>query len=217
MRYDAVLFDFDGTIACTAPDVWGSVTYAAAQLGGEIPLNVRENPANLMLPMETIFAEIQPKISMQKYDEFCALVTHHYRQISQHPKTSLYPGIMPLLEQLQQEKIPCYIVTMKEKEALERVLALKGWRSYFAKCYSPDSFAGQTKQKAELIAYLLQQLPADTKAVYIGDSYTDVQAARCCGIPCIGVCYGDGDVAKLLDEQPDYIAQTADQIIRFLE
>ena len=48
MKYDIVLWDFDGTLANTGQDVWGSLEYAARVLGGEIRKQFRaeiwENP-----------------------------------------------------------------------------------------------------------------------------------------------------------------------------
>ena len=59
-KYDAVIFDFDGTVAYTAADVWDSLRWAARRLGGELDGEFSKNDANLGLPMERIFAAAQP-------------------------------------------------------------------------------------------------------------------------------------------------------------
>lgn len=210
-KYDAVLFDFDGTLADTREDVWDALAHAAGALGSSLPVKVRQNAVNLGLPMHTLLQMLQPAPNVERLQDFEAETARYYRRTSRLPHTRLYPGIKQLLEVLRRDGIPCYIVSLKEHKALQRVLELKGWGMYFAGHYSPDSLQGQRRSKSQVLAGLLPTLGAQ-RPVYIGDSYSDVIAARENNVPCIGVTYGDGDTRELLAAQPYAVVESALQL-----
>ena len=49
---------------------------------------------------------------------------------------------------------------------------------------------------------------ASRQPVCVGDTWTDITAARSCGLPVIAVLYGDGNTKALLAEHPDCTADT---------
>lgn len=220
VNYNLILWDFDGTLADTAADVWNSVAYAARQLGGEIDADFRADHSNLARPMMEILRHVQPfpgEACLERFDE---LVRIHYRTLSVYAETELYAGIQEMLQDLREAGACSYIVTMKPVAALERILEAKGWGALFNGWCSPDSRAESVEMpKARVIREILADrgCPShDVRAVYIGDSWSDVRAAREAGIPCIAVTYGDGDTGRLLAEQPDIVAEHAADIRRAL-
>ena len=70
MKYDIVLWDFDGTLANTGQDVWGSLEYAARVLGGEIRKQFRADDSNLGKSMEEIFLAIEPALDDGLQEKF---------------------------------------------------------------------------------------------------------------------------------------------------
>lgn len=214
-RFDAILFDFDGTLANTRDDVWDALQVAATRVGGSLPNGVLANPVNLALPMAELFSKIVPSLPISLLPAFEAETTRYYREESVLPKTRFYPGMQGLLGHINAAQLPCYIVSVKEDGALRRVLALKDWNGYFNGHYSPDSLGGGTLTKTQLLQHLLQALHAE-KPVYIGDSYTDILAARANNIASIGVTYGDGNTQELLCAKPDYVAHDVTELTAIL-
>ena len=226
MTYDIVLWDFDGTLADTGQDVWGSLEYAARILGGKIEETFRARDSNLGKPMQEIFQAIVPALDSGLQEKFEELVKVHYRTLQEFPRTSLYPGMEGLLGELAAEGVMNYIITLKPREALERILEKKGWARYFAGWLSPDSFvkadracrlmknhpegagayAGRVCTKSQLIAWFLKETGAGKRSVYVGDTYSDVEACGDNGLECIGVTYGDGDTQALLAAKPAAVA-----------
>jgi len=202
MKYEAVVFDFDGTLANTAPDVWLSLRYAAAEAGGELPEGFASKATNLSLPLEDIFAAIEPFPGPDRFESFTGAVERHYRKISRYELTELYPGVPELLNRMRAEDVPAFIVSLKPQEALSRILRTKRWRYWFEACLSPDSFPGAPRGKASLLSFLMESRILGRRAVYVGDSWTDAAAARECGIDFIGAAYGDGDPELLAAERP---------------
>ena len=216
MKYDAIVFDFDGTLASSEEDVWESVDYAAKAVGGQIPKWFRSDSSHLSLSEKEIFEAIIPRISSQKLLLFQQELTKHYRHLNVFAYTELYPGMENLLQSLQFRKIPCYIVTMKPLEPLEKILASKGWDQYFANWISPDSKPGQFSSKGEMIRKLKEMFPAHSAPIYIGDTFSDIQAAKMNGMDSMGVLYGDGDGELLRKEKPDYLVEDVKTMTRIL-
>lgn len=214
MKYNAVIFDFDGTIAYTSKDVWGSIEYAANRIGSIIPEAVKKDDSNLGSSTLELFNMLEPLPSTERFADFDRYISEHYRSITMYPATFVYPGMEDLIKLLMQKNIPRYIVTMKPKVPLERILRIKKWDFMFNGWYTPDFTEGKTYTKEELLRELISTKLKGYNCVYIGDSYTDVIAAQNNKLDCIGVTYGDGDKQKLIDQKPTYIF---DDIYRIIE
>jgi phosphoglycolate phosphatase len=202
MSYEAVIFDFDGTLADSARDVWISLAFAAAEEGGRLREGFDSRASNLSLPLEDIFAAIEPFPGLERFESFAASVERHYRRVNRYEMTELYPGIPELLRRLKSEGVTSCIVSQKPEEALSRILRVKHWEAWFDAWLSPDSFPDLRLGKAARISLLLEDRLKGRRAVYIGDSWTDAVAARESGIDFIGAAYGDGDPELLAAERP---------------
>lgn len=218
IKYTAVLWDFDGTLANTGQDVWDSVEYAAKVLHGMVEPGFRAEDSNLGKTVDEIFEAVIPFPGEEYLQQFQEQIKIHYRTISSYPHTDLYPGIREILQWLKEKGIKCYIITMKPQEALLRILSIKSWEGYFDGWLSPDSLGTQERSKAELIKYLIKnQGLSQSKIVYIGDTYSDVIAARENSVDCIGVAYGDGDSRELAAYHPAFLADDTAELRRILE
>lgn len=213
-----ILWDFDGTIADTGKDVWNSIRYAAYKCGGNLPEEFMKDNSNLGKPIEDIYQQVCPYPGNARLQEFDSWITRHYRQISRYEDTYMYFGIQDLLTEMKNKKIKNYIITMKPQEALERILEIKKWDKLFDGWLSPDSFSGCEQSKSELIAHIINEMPyGKSQYIYVGDTWSDVEASHNNDIACIGVSYGDGDTQKLKEYNPEYFVDTVEEIKIILE
>lgn len=218
MKYHMILWDFDGTLAYTGKDVWGTLEHAAAECGGRLPKEFTGRDSNLGKTVKEIFGQIIPKPEEEKYEMFEEMVRVHYRTLNEYQNTYLYPGIRKLLTETRAEGMIHFIITMKPKEALEKILKQKGWDDLFDGWISPDSFPGAERTKSEMITHVIRKSDMKTsKYVYIGDTWSDVDAAFENGIDCIGVTYGDGDTKQLCDRKPKYCAHDVSEIEKIIK
>lgn len=218
MVYLAVLWDFDGTLAYTSADVWLSLEYAADQLGGHIDETFRQNDSNLAKPIYEIFQQVTPFPGIEKYQKFNELLQIHYRMMNQYETTDFFTGMKEMLEKLNENGVRNYIVTMKPKEALEKILEKKQWKNLFTDWISPDSFGQKEKTKAEMIAYIIKREAfLKDQVIYIGDTWSDVMAAHENQIECMAVTYGDGEPGKLKSANPEYIVNRPEELREWLE
>lgn len=218
MKYHMILWDFDGTLADTGKDVWNTLEYAAAECGGRLPKEFTGRDSNLGKTVKEIFQQIIPKPEEEKYEMFEEVVRVHYRTFNEYKNTYLYPGIRKLLLETRAEGMIHFIITMKPEEALEKILWQKGWENLFDGWISPDSFPGAERTKTEMITHVMRKSDMKTSQyVYIGDTWSDVDAAFKNGIDCIGVTYGDGDTKQLCDHKPKYCAQDVSEIEKIIK
>lgn len=215
VKYDAVLFDFDGTIANTAEDVWLAIDYALAKQGLNLNQEYWGDTRNLAFPLDKILSDNFGDLPENVVIQIGCDVRTYYGSMSVYPSTYMYPGIKEILERLKNEKVKTGIISSKGENSLKRILRLKGWDQYFDFCIGADSIDGLTS-KQEQIAFLLSNSIKTKNAVYIGDSYSDIIAARNNNMDAVGVLYGDGDNNLIVAEHPTYICTTAEEAYHFL-
>ena len=216
MRYRLVLWDFDGTLADTGADVWASLSYAAARCGARPEEGFMADDANLSASVADIFRHLIPFPGEAVYPAFDADVSTHYRTVNDFAHTRLYPGVVRLVGTLRRRRARNVIVTNKPRQALERLLLVKGWASLFDGWITPDYFDGDMS-KTDMIAAMIGRYGVGPQAcVYIGDTWSDIQAAHANGIDGIAVTYGDGDVAGLRAQHPRYCVDNLDEVAAVL-
>ena len=66
-RFTALIFDFDGTVAYTAPDVWDAVEAGTLVFGKKIDPDYRADPRNLSLHPRKIFEDCLGPLTDEEY------------------------------------------------------------------------------------------------------------------------------------------------------
>ena len=216
VKYSAVIFDFDGTVARTAEDVWDSVRYGFESCGLTLPESFSGDSRNLFNApgdmVEMLYPGSDPALRL-RVDEG---VAHHYREITSYPNTVLFPGIRELLELLLAEGIPTGILSNKAHPALGRVLEVKGWGRYFTSYRGSLESDGDLSDKVARLREYKKQFDL-TDPVYVGDSASDVIAAKANGFHSVGLLYGDGDPALVRESRPDVLCETPEELRTYFE
>ena len=214
-RYSTLIFDFDGTVAYTAADVWDAVEAGTLVFGKKVDPDYRADPRNPSLHPRKIFEDCLGPLTDDDYMRAQKALGQYYGQDTDYPKTVLYPGMDEFLDRTRSEGISAGIVTRKSARSLGRILEIKGWTHWLSGWYGSESLGGK-KTKAELIEALLKEMPDSSRPVYIGDSAGDITAAKELGIPSIAVTYGDGDTETLLAAGPDKVCYTVPDLYMWI-
>ncbi|MEL5848629.1 MAG: HAD-IA family hydrolase [Candidatus Igneacidithiobacillus chanchocoensis] len=189
MRWQALLFDLDGTLVDTAPDLAGAVQDLARERDLPIPAfadlrPVASHGAPGLLGTGFGIAVDDPRYSALRLD-FLRL----YRARA-HRDSILFPGIAEILEQLRSRRLPWAVVTNKSAELAQEVL------DRLALPYPPAVVVGgDTTAKAKPspvpVRYALDRLGIDhPHALFLGDDRRDVEAAHAAGIPAWAAAWG---------------------------
>ncbi|OAN49222.1 hypothetical protein A6A04_03665 [Paramagnetospirillum marisnigri] len=187
----AVVFDLDGTLIDSAPDVRAALNRLLAEEGRrqlslpEVQELVGEGASALIERAWAVTGDAAAETGVKPLVE---RYLAHYRA---HPAdhTHVYDGVVAELERLRAAGIPLGICTNKPHRMTEIVLDALGLAKHFAAVLGGDF--PRRKPDGEHIRETLRRMGAEGRtAVYVGDSITDVRAARDAGLPVVAVSYG---------------------------
>jgi phosphoglycolate phosphatase len=185
----AVLFDFDGTLADTAPDLAYVVNLQLKAHGRpQLPVDaLRQHVSHGARGMLRVGFGIAPEDAgyLELRDEFLDLYEKNlYRE------TRLFPGMLDVLTNLEERGMPWGIVTNKlERFTLPLVDAL-GLSSRAACVVSGDT-TGRAKPHPDPLLEASRRIGVEaTACVYVGDDERDVQAGQAAGMTPVIALYG---------------------------
>jgi phosphoglycolate phosphatase len=186
--FDAVLFDLDGTLADTAPDLIGAINRLLAE-ENQPPRSIEElRPYVSRGSLGLIPAAFGVDPDNQAFEALKNRFLTAYREnICVH--TLLFDGIPVLLAQLNTEKVPWGIVTNKNRELTMKLLESLGLSKAHCVVCGDDMIRAKPWPDTLLRAAELLDLPPK-RIVYIGDYHRDIEAAQAASMPSIGVKYG---------------------------
>lgn len=187
--YKAVLFDLDGTLADTAPDL------AAALNRIRLDRGLESLPLEQLRPMASHGARglIQVGFSCgPEHQEFSSLRDEFLRNYAQAicVHTRLFPGIAEVLEDFDSHALPWGIVTNKVSTLTHQLLACLSMPGTPSCVVSGDTAARAKPWPDPLLhaAALLDVQPGD--CLYLGDDLRDIQAAHAAGMDAAAAAYG---------------------------
>ena len=188
--HPALIFDLDGTLADTAPDLLGATNAVLAAKGRPL-LDLNHLRHMVGFGARALIAQaMEASGAPVTEDQMPALVEiflDHYRAHIADG-TRLFPGVPQTLAALKARGARLGVLTNKPQELTDPLLPLLGLDGVFAAVYG----AGR-KPYAKPDPRIFHEVVADcggAPGVMIGDSITDLNTARAAGAPCILFSYG---------------------------
>lgn len=190
----ALLFDLDGTLVDSAPDLCGAMNYLLAMRG--YPVLALEEVRHLVgqggraLLARGLWGEAAtPPVDDPLFEEAVAVFLNYY---GDHltDNSIPYPGVTQALQWCQQQGLPMAVVTNKPEALANRMLQQLQLHPFFTHVVGGDTLL-QCKPAAEPLLYVLDQLHIPPQlALMVGDSEIDVAAARAAGCPVVVMSHG---------------------------
>jgi HAD superfamily hydrolase (TIGR01509 family) len=206
--YSVYLFDIDGTLTDSAPDICGAIqTVLDARGIYEVPpLLLRSFIGRHLLDT---FGHVNPAWSPTDIEPLIA----DYRRIYAdrgHTATVLYPDVAATLAQLGGRKSTA---TTKGTSTARIVLEKFGLLPYFEHIQGTDGFPH--KPSPDVIHRALDGLKASPRdCLFVGDSTADIEAGHAAGVHVCAVTYGYGEPAALAALNPRYLISSITQLIQ---
>jgi phosphoglycolate phosphatase len=183
----AVLFDFDGTLADTAPDLAAAVNRMRAEQGDEpMPLE-RLRPFASAGARGLLHAAFGVKPDDAEYKAMRQEFLDLYAETC-CGETRLFPGVAELLRELASREIRWGVVTNKSTRFTERILAHLQLKPDCVAC--GDTTPHLKPHPASLLHASEQLRLAPSSCCYLGDDLRDMKAARAAGMRAIAVDWG---------------------------
>ncbi|CAE6891202.1 phosphoglycolate phosphatase [Pseudomonas marincola] len=202
---ELVMFDLDGTLIDSVPDLAAAVDKALVQLGRE-PAGVERvrdwigNGAKVLMRRALAGGIEHQHISLA--DEQQALELFMQAYADSHELTTVYPGVSEVLEWLQEQGVAMAIVTNKPERFVAPLLDELGLGSYFRWIVGGDTLPQQKPNPAALLHVMHMANVTPERALFIGDSRNDVQAAKAAQVACVALNYGYNHGRPISEENP---------------
>ncbi len=215
-----ILIDVDGTLVDSVPDLAFCVDEMMKQLGlpphGEA--RVRDWVGNGVerLVRRALIGRLEGEPDEALFEKAYPVFLDLYAENTSR-RSRLYPGVREGLEYLKAAGYPLGCVTNKAARFTEPLLRDLGVADYFGIIISGDTLPKKKPDPLPLLhaAEHFGVAPADS--LMIGDSVSDVKAARAAGFGIVCMSYGYNHGADIRDSHPDAVIDSLDQIRGLLE
>jgi 2-phosphoglycolate phosphatase len=214
---DAVLFDLDGTVLDTAPDLLATMNTLRSRRGlPAIALNgFRDQVSRGARAMLGVglpgFAHLQGDALATIVDEFLAAYEEEIFRDS-----VLFPGMASVMNVLDARGIPMAIVTNKPVRMAERLLDAMQLSSRFAVLLGGDSLAERKPHPLPVLTACARMGVDPVRAVFVGDDARDVQAGAAAGCRTVAVAWGYVDVDALPQWGADAVIERPDELLALI-
>jgi phosphoglycolate phosphatase len=214
-RYRAALFDLDGTLVDTAPDLAAAANRMLADLGrASLPDDqIRDYVGKGVVNLVNKCFEASGGGGEEDRARAHAVFERHY-SAGIADRSRPYPGVVDGLEALERAGIAMGCVTNKAGRFTEPLLELTGLRRFFGVVVSGDTVE-RRKPHPDPMLYAAGKLgasPAET--LVVGDSLNDVQSARAAGCAVVVVPYGYREGLSLEDLGADAVVASVEEAAR---
>lgn len=216
---ELVLFDLDGTLVDSIPDLAYSIDVMLEQLGlspqGEtkVRLWVGCGAERLVKSALTGDPDVEPDEALfeQGFDLFSDIYAVHTSD-----RSRLYPGVREGLDHLLDSGYKLGCITNKRSRFTEPLLRSMALYENFCVVVSGDTLPVKKPDPAPLLYATDRVGVTPEKTLMVGDSINDVQAARAAGMPVIGVRYGYNHGENIEDATPDVVLDSLAELTELL-
>ncbi len=205
---NVVVFDFDGVLADTLDEMLHVVKTVCVGMG----YPCEPSPADLNALERMEFSELgrQLGIPEKRIQEF---VERSFRLFSARPAPPpIFPGMVEAVLRLAQHN-RLGLLTGNTFHVVERFLEENRLSAAFSVVLSAEAPGSRVDKLQRIVAQLDHN---GGKAFFIGDSVSDVRAAREAGVTSIAVAWGHQSEAKLAGTGPDYMAKTPQELVALI-
>ena len=212
-----VIFDLDGTLLNTIEDLGEAANYALEKTGypthsiASYPYFVGNGVSKLLQRVLPEDARTEENVNeLRKY-------FMEYYEVHNTDNTKPYPGIIELLEQLQDDGIKLAVASNKYDSAVKKLIT-----HYFPQI-KWAAIEGQkegvpVKPDPSIVFEILSKCPTKKSDVlYIGDSGVDMETARRACVTSCGVTWGFRPISELMAYHAENIANQPNEIYTLVQ
>lgn len=208
-KYELVIFDLDGTILDTLPDLSAAVNHALARRGlpmhtlEEYKLMVGDGIRSLCRKALGSDDEMVLDVSLRDFKEY--YVAH----IDEH--TRPYEGMPELIDKLQCRGVHVAVASNKFEEGV-RMLVRRFYPNIPSELVLGEVEGRSRKPSPQMLSILKSRFPHGTRCCMVGDAWTDIEAGKACGCDTVGVSWGYRYTEALYQAGADKVVDTVAEL-----
>lgn len=216
-RIKLVIFDLDGTLADTLPDISAALERVVSKYGsfGDLQALVRRSIGN---GAQKLVERVYKALGITARNILDDLAEYRAAYAANSCiKTALYPNTLSVLQALKEKEMQMAVATMKPRESTTVVLEKLGIRSYFSTVLSADDMHAPKPDPWSVYFCAKKVGVAPQQALIIGDSMTDVGAGKASGAVSVAVLSGYSGREKMQESGADYLVEEIGGLLPILE
>ncbi|MFD1197226.1 phosphoglycolate phosphatase [Brucella gallinifaecis] len=217
-----IVFDLDGTLVETAPDLLDSLNHCLSISG----LQTADNDSlrrfvgqGGRVMIERAFAAQQKQVHDARLDELVEEFREHYAaHMPGH--SSFYPGVLEAMDRFSANGYTLAVCTNKYEALAVKLLTAMGEAHRFAAICGADTFAFRKPDPRHLTETITLAGGQHDNAIMVGDSRTDIDTAKAAGIPVVAVDFGYTDLpvhhyepSRVISHYDEFTLKMADQLL----
>ncbi len=212
LPFDLVLFDLDGTLIETAPEIFDATNDTLRHFGvGEVSAQqvrdwIGQGTRELLilaLAYSTQTAVETVRASPDLPEKVAEFGKHYQRRCGTN--SYLYPQVRETLLALRQQGIKLAVVTNKEEIYTRLILDAHQLAPLLDAVISGDTLSTKKPDPQGIARCLAEFGVTPERALFVGDSSIDVQTARNAGVPVWVLPYGYNMGQPIEESQPDRV------------
>lgn len=200
-----VMFDLDGTLVDSVPDLAAAIDRMLLSLGRPIAgiEQVRNWVGNgaRVLVRRALAGDLQ-HAAIDEADTEQALAVFMEAYADSHGLTRLYPGVRETLKWLKKQGVEMALITNKPERFVAPLLDEMRIGRYFRWIIGGDTLPQQKPDPTALLQVMKMAEVKAHDALFIGDSRNDVLAAKAAGVACVAMSYGYNHGRPIAEESP---------------
>lgn len=208
-----LVFDLDGTLAETAPDLVATLNMLLVREGfPAIPYAAARNlvGGGARTMIERGLAHSGGSLSGTRIDAlFEEFLAHYDAHICDH--TTLFPGVAAALDRFEDAGWRFAVCTNKIEYSSQLLLEALGIASRFSAICGKDTFSMSKPDGRALLMTIEKAGGCNDQTIMVGDSKTDIETARNAKIPVVAVDFGYTDLPVEAYE-PDRVISHFDEL-----
>jgi phosphoglycolate phosphatase len=203
-----ILFDFDGVLADTQRDLLQFGQEACDELG--VKHTVTQNDLNSLEIMSFATYGQQLEVPTHLVDEFVRRCLAKFGEKKSPPE--LFEGLDAVIREISMDNT-IGVITGNSSENVRAFLATHGLERFICAIYGVDTPGSKT----EKILLAQNQFAAEGEVVLmVGDSVSDIRAAKGASIKSIAVSWGHQSADMLLRAMPDYLVHSPAELLEVI-
>jgi phosphoglycolate phosphatase len=206
MQDMTVIFDLDGTMVDTAPDLIAATNHTLGQFG-MAPVEARIIQPALSLGAKAMIRAAMNELGRVADEDMLSVMTERFVEYYSDNiavSSRIFPGLVEALVVLRDEGARLGVCTNKREALTLKLLAELRLDRYFDAIAGADTFPVRKPDEGHLLGTIAMAGGDSSRAVMIGDSATDAGAARNAKVPFVAVSFGYAE-SPVEDLEPDAV------------
>ncbi|TNE38265.1 MAG: HAD family hydrolase [Alphaproteobacteria bacterium] len=192
----ALIFDLDGTLVDTAPDLLAALNHVFSSLG-DYELNLSQIRQMVGQGARALICEGLDHFNLEKSESEIdglmeVFLPYYFENVCVHSKP--FDGLMELLPRWRAEGHPLAVCTNKLEAPSRKLLSALQMDGFFDAIVGRDTTTAQKPDPTPLFHAIEAVGGAPDHAIFVGDSITDLKTAHAANVPLVLVSFGYTEV-----------------------